>query len=505
MAGLHRVLAQLDEVNADTLRVVCLRLGGYTLLPTDTAGNVLRDGDTIKAVTYQEWLTEHQGVCMEGQWTRLERSDFTDDIDKWVEVGTFPQTKHLFVRFGEGRATSLTIVHRNVIAEGRMANGDIIARVASKDMTSWHTEAVWICENHVIKGILLRGKSTSDRNTATQLIKVVVKEKGILEVEEIESVQEPPVDVIDTTAYDLPPPESTGPTLDMDGETPEPMVYAPEGNIPLQLRQDVPVKASQSIGSTRFTNFFFMSFVAVALEDLAIVSTKAEYEKDGKWHHTAGATPSFREPGPRGNFNYDWFNAGNFNLKAGKSVNLAIRAELVIEGRSGMDNQRRARAHRSLPQPLRLRATLEDSKGRTVSIICEYVNDPLGLPTKESCQKRLDVTLDGFICCDDTEYDDRLWMGLYRNAKDKVHVLRFQSQYFRMGENDWKAIAFKAKQAGTAVFEMSDMTSWSEGSRNKQRVKALVDLGKEFVFGVQVELQTFTGSSTESFHLLPFE
>src|SRR5690606_34091791 len=103
------------------------------------------------------------------------------------------------------------------------------------------------------------------------------------------------------------------------------------------------------------------------------------------------------------------------------------------QGKPGTDNNTRARAHKSLPQPLLIRITFHDQHGKKATQEVFQINKPLPLATKESLEKSWKLKpgeIEEFIYCDDVELLDRIWFALYTNdKKEKVFRWSYSSYY----------------------------------------------------------------------------
>ncbi|GJJ72554.1 hypothetical protein EMPS_04912 [Entomortierella parvispora] len=136
-------------------------------------------------------------------------------------------------------------------------------------------------------------------------------------------------------------------------------------------------------------------------------------------------------------------------------------------------------AHLTVHRPLRVRITLTDIDGNTISLVDEYVHSPRGF------QPRGDTDL-GFFFVDDVDNCSRIVVRFKPPTDPKKHIITITpgwSMSLHLSEYDLNKIVYKAKKTGVTQAEMdlgyTDLgLSW--------KVWALVDLSCSRVYGFKV-------------------
>ncbi|CAF1440379.1 unnamed protein product, partial [Rotaria sordida] len=200
---------------------------------------------------------------------------------------------------------------------------------------------------------------------------------------------------------------------------------------------------------------------------------------------------------------YHWLPDTTVNLKPLKLTTFAVRVDVQVHGKSGLTNEHRSRAHKSLPQPFKIRLHLHDTEGKTVSLIVEQVNDPLVLPTKERIIEQFgyeDVI--AFVYADDCEEDKRHWVAVYYEDKTKLRFSFGDSLYGCTTQylDTWliKKLYNEAKKTASAEIVLNE---WNDDCRT---MTALFDQETFILFGVRIELRTQTSKTIETI-LLPLD
>jgi len=168
----------------------------------------------------------------------------------------------------------------------------------------------------------------------------------------------------------------------------------------------------------------------------------------------------------------------------------------------------RGRKHKSLPDPLKIRATLKDVTDKTVTIIYELSNPILDLPTAKTISSALDkkkASLLFFLCVDNIETEERNYSTIvYENGEEYFLKLSSGGGSSRsMGESTLKNLAYAARKAQTEEIICTDFCE-SSGSRIINYY-GLVDLKgtRPILYGFKVEIKVGSSFAIDSFLLYP--
>jgi len=250
-------------------------------------------------------------------------------------------------------------------------------------------------------------------------------------------------------------------------------------------------------------NTFMCSFSLLnsSNDSIAITKVKTEYQtKDGKWEEC-----KTRLGNRQGFYNYYWYNYNNFNMDGLQQNDLAVQASIPIHA---PQYDRERRAHKSLPQPLLIRVTFEDSNSRTSVITVPHVNTPLDLVTKEkrvtnrvTCSSVDGKSHDIWVHCDDPELDVRIFgEGFFEHTQRRIELCsneRNKNKWLYV--HDLKKIAFGAVKENKSEVELKEL-HWTHSSIPLSiQCFLLVDLEGERVYGAKYVLKTTTSSVTECF------
>ncbi|CAF2222014.1 unnamed protein product [Rotaria magnacalcarata] len=285
-----------------------------------------------------------------------------------------------------------------------------------------------------------------------------------------------------------------------------------EGNSMVRLLltgkgKDRNVQANQdTFGSDgEFLNYFFIPklvFHNKSKEPISIIELSGEYEDShGNWCecHNIKLCSALSE----NDANYNWLPDTTLNLEPLKLTTFRVRVDVKVKGTPGSSTKHRTRAHKSLPQPFKIRLTLHDTEGKTASLLVEQANEPFVLPTKEIIRKNFDFeNIVAFVYADDCDADDRYWVIIYYEDKSK---LRFSFGYSLNGcetkyLDTWliKDLCNQAKKTATTEIVLDE---WNHDWRT---ITALFDKETFILFGFRIELKTDTSKTRETV-LLPLD
>ncbi|CAF4029252.1 unnamed protein product [Rotaria sordida] len=285
-----------------------------------------------------------------------------------------------------------------------------------------------------------------------------------------------------------------------------------EGNSAVRLlltgnSKDRYVHANQDLfdRNGKFLNYFFIPklvFQNTSKDPISILEMTGKYKNsEGNWCDCEDV--KIGPPVSDDAAQYHWLPDTTVNLKPLKLTTFAVRVDVQVHGKSGLTNEHRSRAHKSLPQPFKIRLHLHDTEGKTVSLIVEQVNDPLVLPTKERIIEQFgyeDVI--AFVYADDCEEDKRHWVAVYYEDKTKLRFSFGDSLYGCTTQylDTWliKKLYNEAKKTASAEIVLNE---WNDDCRT---MTALFDQETFILFGVRIELRTQTSKTIETI-LLPLD
>ncbi|KAL9651114.1 hypothetical protein ABK040_002831 [Willaertia magna] len=254
----------------------------------------------------------------------------------------------------------------------------------------------------------------------------------------------------------------------------------------------------------KFNNYFFIPGVTITLKRdsssiLSIVKLQVDYQdRDSKWKpmHTVNFGSRYKQGM---NWRYKWFDECNVNMRGGMSDTLAVRGAITVNGTPGDDNESRAKAHSSLPQPLKLKVKITDSEGKSKELIVEQANktesDPLDLPTLDERAKAWgvkDKSLMRMVHCDNTSTIDRIYTACYIDEIEKAMVIRYSyGPYFILGSKKVKSLELEKKEE----IELENQTK--ENRDGKWQTFAKFDTKTGVLYALRIVLQTSTGKRDE--------
>jgi hypothetical protein len=312
----------------------------------------------------------------------------------------------------------------------------------------------------------------------------------------------------------VPPPNRTGPVIDTKVSTGTTGKYECEGDSSILMMQgkessaDVEQEISSRDGG--FRNFITITDIIIskkpvvlpeilnqkrsapAEKPIGITQVQVQYQRhDGKWVECQDAKiemTSTKQDDRRK------IVTSILNIEPDKLVSVSLHASIRVKGNPNRNSTTRARAHRSLPQPLKLKIILTDSHSKTCSLTIEQINDPLTLVTKESWlqNNQNDINeLIAFIDADDCEYDERIYAAVYID-KDHRLVIKSDGRCVYMDKGQIRAMQFNAKKSGKTE-ELIDFISNSE-----TKATSLFDPETFLFYAVRIDLTTTTSKTVET-------
>jgi len=156
-----------------------------------------------------------------------------------------------------------------------------------------------------------------------------------------------------------------GPQINDQTELIIPKNYSCEGDSLIRLlNQSTEIQANQDLFSRNgsFFNSFTLSrfiFHNTSSESISILQLSSEYQDlNNQWIPCQIKTSLVDDL---------------IQIDPNKLVLCSITIQIKLEGEPGVDNQHRFRAHRLLPQPLRIKISIEDTQMKHSSLIIEQV------------------------------------------------------------------------------------------------------------------------------------
>jgi len=477
---------------------------GYIISPHDLIKDVLSDGDALRAVDFETWSESQAPLCKD-QWLDVIRKDIVADDYKWIIVGKHEYNK-LFIKYGKNypgtqyeKMIGLELYDMDSL-QHFAKDGKVLAfSKEDKEKDSfWKLEAFFNVTKGVAKEIEISVKSASDGKPVIKKLELKYDrfiDKGA------ETIVQDDKDRYNPASYKLPSGSKTGPVLsDAVGTKKETPMAKGSGHPTLQITQANAVEVNQnwySSSSESFTNYFISNFVLLnnGPNRLAITKVAAAYQaKDGKWIDQG---LEFHTGSRRGFLDYYFTDAQGFTMDSKQQMEYCISIGITIKS-DQFEVQRRA--HKSLPQPFKIKYTFEDSDGKKGEIIVEQNNKPLELVTRASREKYLDKKVDLYAQCDDDKLEVRIFTHVLHNKEEKrleIALGSSSSKYFYI--DDAKALAFQGVKEKKEEVQIEDKY---EEKGCSVILSGLIDLKNSRCYALKIALKTSTSTVTEYF-LLP--
>ena len=236
---------------------------------------------------------------------------------------------------------------------------------------------------------------------------------------------------------------------------------------------------------------------------VSIASLTVVYQShDGAWRaceDVAIASIVMRNEEP------NWLANPVINIEPDKLVSFTIKGRIIVKGEPGSSEEARTRAHKTLPQPFKLKIIITDNFNKQCSLIIEYLNPPLELITREiflkSPQSSILETL-AFVYADDCETDERVCMAMYINQDHRLVLRMYERSTMSYDRRALKLLEYNAKQNKTKEIPLSQVNYERYTKSNK--AFALFDLETNMLYAIRLEVSTKT-SKTEETVFVPLE
>ena len=325
----------------------------------------------------------------------------------------------------------------------------------------------------------------------------------------------------------LPPSKRTGPQINLNlNETPKSSKYECEGESSIRMAcgntnviQTYQERNMSDDG--KFGQFFVITHIifskkplvlpeilqqkraAPADKPVSITSLTMFYQsQDGAWRpceDVAIAPIAMRNEEP------NWLTDPVINIEPDKLLSFTIKGSIVVQGEPGASEEARARAHKTLPQPLKLKLVIADSFGKQCSLIVEYLNSPPELITRESFLKSTQssiLEILAFIYADDCETDERVCMAMFINKDHRLVLKTYGKNFMSYDRKALRLLEYNAKQNKSKELPLTqaDYQRYTQSNR----AFALFDLETNMLYAIRLEVSTKT-SKTEETVIVPLE
>ena len=406
---------------------------------------------------------------------------------------------------------------------------NLIARLSDKN---WFVEAKWEYDSasNEILYLICSLKIASSKQIWSEKIHLALDQAQMLITKTaIEHLSGEPIDENALTeeqlerlkelTANLPPAKHSGPDLDLDehanktitkhecqGDSIVRMAYGSTNTV--RIRQDYSASSDGRFGQDfllTHINFFKKSSENESENDkpVSVIEIKMLYQStDDSWHECEDiviAPIALRGEEPR------WLADAIINIESEKLVSYVIKGSISIQGKPGNDNARRARAHRSLPQPLKLQLTIKDNLDKQSSLIVEQLNAPLDITTLQSFTKYNQSSLKelvAFVYADDLESEERIFLAIYLDQENHLVIKSNQGSSTSLERKTIRTMEFNAKK-GETIEVPFDWLSYQSGNHQMKAI-ALFDLQTFLFYAIRLEVSTQASTSEETV-LIPLD
>lgn len=199
----------------------------------------------------------------------------------------------------------------------------------------------------------------------------------------------------------------------------------------------------------------------------------------------------------------NWLPNPVINIEPDKLVSFTIRGRIIVKGEPGCSEEARARAHKTLPQPLRLKLIITDNFNKQCSLIIEYINPPLELLTRETFFRSFQSsTLEmlAFLFADDCETDERVCMGMYINQEHRLVIKTYDRSFISYDRKALNLLEYNAKQNKSKELPLTQVNYQRYTQSNK--AVALFDIQTNMLYAIRLEVSTKTSKTEETVAVL---
>ncbi|XP_065920812.1 uncharacterized protein [Dysidea avara] len=440
-------------------------------------------------------------------WLEVDVTDFVSPGCKWAEVGLSEENK-VYIACGEhkNRYNGIKLFSVEQLKEYTDEGSSVVLKKTSD--TGWSIKgSVTVAEGPAVAiEVSVKPASSSQVTTKRAILNLTGTVPALDRIEDLSTSSQKV-----TTSYTLPEDVTEGPVIDVgeDYSKNRKTDYKTEADegCTLQLQQKGDTKANSSLETRdgKWNNLFTATLIVTNSDNdnLAITDVEGYYctgdDGTGDWAKCDDAwigVESYR--------NYRFLDTPNFNIESAKTGTLAVRLNIKIPGTPPSEGKPGWRAHKSLPQPLHLKAVFTDQKDRKASIRFEFGNPPIDVSTREKRESSwAKGGLYSYCFADNVENFQRSDAAIFFQSdgilcyQPAIEGVGVSTHYIgsKMGE-----FVYRAKKAGKAEVEIENYAKMKEGT--ELRAYALVDLENEIAYGFKMTIKTPT-SFASTHCLLP--
>ncbi|CAF0809610.1 unnamed protein product [Adineta steineri] len=508
---------------------------GYVLMKNDTCNDILINNEKLICIDMNQFVVNTiDTINTDEAWFRLTHYDSTDNIDKSLSVGMNNTGKLYIYLFGGENHRKIylfNIIELLAIARDNQKASRLKMKISETLSSDWFVEAKWEQDSDANNTILLIGNLKTDDMTEIQSGKLRInldESARTIEKWEVIDVSDEAKDNNSTIEQEqarfnelkdfIPPPKRTGPNLDITTTPNQIEMHECEGDSTIRMIQgdESSVETTQEMFARNGSFYNYVTFTSIIIskkpvvlpeiltqkrtapveKPISIVRMNVQHQRqDGKWIDCQNA--KIIHPSTQSN-DKQRIATTILNIEPDKVVSVSVEAAIPVKGKPNRNNTTRSRAHRSLPQPLKLKIIVTDNLSKTCSLRIEQVNEPLELMTSEiflQNEQNKIRKLIAFIYADDCEYDERLWMAVYISNDDSL-IINNESSSVNLQKSQMRTMQWDAKR-NKKNEELIDFFGTSQ-----TKVTLLFDSETYLFYAVRIELSTTTSQTVETI-LLP--
>jgi hypothetical protein len=233
---------------------------------------------------------------------------------------------------------------------------------------------------------------------------------------------------------------------------------------------------------------------------VSVASLTVVYQAhDGSWRECYDIAIA---PIPVRNEEPKWLTDSVINIQPDKLISFTIKGWISVKGETGANNQARARSHKSLPQPLKLKIIITDNVDKQCSLVVEQLNEPLELLTRESYLKMYQSSIKellAFVYADDVETEERLYAAVYIDKENALVIRTPTTYYVSMDRRQLRTKEFNAKQNKTTEMNFDEINY--KYYDNDIKAIALFDPETYIMYAIRLEVSTKTSKSEEIIYI----
>jgi len=454
----------------------------------------------------------------DNRWAEVEREDNepgTSASGKVILVGVStanPEIPEFVVQFRTDsprcnavfRPEDLKKINTQALAAIRDISGEESApHLGAGKLLNWYMKANFVVEGGKPVAIEYAIKTCSDDVELRQRIPFTFKDNKIMKNGDIKAISTPDDSFKPTKLYSVPASTRVGPELvDMDAKVTKLFDVKDNGAV-FTLKPIEKKSCYATAGWKRDDGFNQGTNMPVMITNpkdspTTLTSLEGEFFINNTWEKATSTLVGIEY---YGNVNYDNNIPLPIEAKSAVSVILFICKNIigdppVIDGRK----------HKSLPDPLKIRATLKDVNDKTVTLTYELVNPALRLVTPLTISSGLDQNksrLLFFLHVDDVNNEERHYVAIFYEHEEEyfLKISTNNSSSYTMGERQLRKLAYDAKRAQKEEILYEDISIITDSRVIK--IYGLVDLKgtKPILWGIKCEIKIGNSSATGAFLL----